>query len=349
MIASDFAPMLEVTRGPIVESLHFGALAIVNVDGEVLFSLGNAQAFCYLRSSAKPFQVLPFVEAGGPDAFGLSERELALMCASHSGTDEHVAVVSGIQRKIDVSESDLLCGAHPPYHEPTALEMARRGEQPTSNRHNCSGKHTGMLAQAMLNHFPKADYLNPSHPVQQLILKAIAEVSETPADQIPLGIDGCTAPVHALPLRNAGWAYARLADPSRLEARRAAALHRIAAAMMAHPDMVAGPERFDTLGMQRGAGRFVAKAGAEGYQGMGILPGALGANSPALGVVFKVADGDRGDRARPILAIEILRQLGLFDAADLEALPGLAPRPVRNWRGLEVGQYRPCFQIPPLF
>ena len=109
--------------------------------------------------------------------------------------------------------------------------------------------------------------------------------------------------------------------------------------------MVAGPERFDTLVMQRTKGRLVSKAGAEGYQGIGLLPGALGEGSPAMGIAIKVADGDVGGRAVTTIAIEVLRQLGVLSAEDVETMAALAARPVRNWRKLAVGELRPVFQI----
>lgn len=340
-----YVPLLEVTRGPIVESLHHGAIVIADIHGNVLAHAGDPEAFTYLRSTAKPFQTLPLVEMGGVEHFGLSEKELALTCASHSGTDEHAATAASIQQKVGVTEQHLLCGAHFPYHEATRLEMIRRGETPTSNRHNCSGKHSGMLAQCILRGLPTDDYINPQHSIQQTILQTFAEMCSYPLDQIAIGVDGCSAPVFAVPLRNAAWAFARLCDPGELSAPRAEACRKITHAMMQHPDMVAGPERFDTLVMQFARGRMVTKAGAEGYQGIGLLPGALDPGSPAMGIAIKAADGDQGSRAVTAIAIEVLRQIGAISAADVEAMPNLAARPVRNWRKFNVGQIRPVFEI----
>ncbi len=342
-----YVPLLDVTRGPVVESLHYGALVVTDVDGRVLASVGDPEAYTYLRSTAKPFQTLPLVEMGGVEHFGLSEKELALTCASHSGTDDHAATAASIQKKIGVAEGDLLCGWHMPYHEATRLEMIRKGETPTQNRHNCSGKHSGMLAQCKMRGVTIEDYINPQHPIQKAILQTFAEMCEIPVNEIALGVDGCSAPVFAVPLRNAAAAFARLSDPSKLLAKRAEACRKITHAMMEHPDMVAGPERFDTLVMQRTKGRLVSKAGAEGYQGIGLLPGALGEGSPAMGIAIKVADGDMGGRAVTTVAIEVLRQLGVLSAEDIEAMAALAARPVRNWRKLAVGELRPVFQIQP--
>ncbi len=334
-----YAPLIEVWRGSVMESIISGAVAVVNPQGDLVYGYGDVDAVTYLRSTAKPLQVLPFVEAGGVEAFGLTDRELALLCASHSGTDEHVAVVREIQRKIGVQESDLLCGAHMPYDPATAEEMIRRGEKPTPYRHNCSGKHTGMLASAMLNGFEKEEYLRFDHPVQQLILQTVAEMSDVPVEKIHLGVDGCSAPVFAIPLRNAALAMARLADPGGLPPRRAAACRKIVRAMTGHPFMVAGPDRFDTLVMELAEGRIFAKAGAEGYQGMGLV----GENP--LGITFKIADGDQGGRARPMAATEILRQLGALSAGQLAQLAAFDLRPNTNWRKLVVGEFKAAFQL----
>ena len=338
MTSSNYTPIVELTRGRIVKSIHFGAAAVVDSGGALLASFGDPDTVTFLRSSAKPFQALPFVERDGDLTLGLTARELSIICASHSGTDEHLSVVSALQEKIGVSEADLLCGVHPPFHEPTYHAMLLRGEALRPNRHNCSGKHTGMLAHARLRGLPIADYINMSHPIQQSILQAFAEMCGLLPGQVEVGVDGCSAPNFAVPLRSAALAYARLCDPAALEPSRAAACRRISAAMTANPDMVAGPGRFDTVLMGLASGRILAKAGAEGYQGMGIAPEALGPGSPALGVAFKIADGDGFGRARPCVGVEILRQLGAISSAEAAQLSAFDGRPIYNWRMLEVGK-----------
>jgi len=340
----NYQPMLEVTRGPIVESVHFGATAVVDVRGRLIASYGDPYTVTYLRSSAKPIQALPLIEMGGAEAFGLTDREIAVMCASHHGTDDHVAVVRGIQAKIQASESDLLCGSHDPIRS-TLKTMILRGEEPSPIRHNCSGKHTGMLAQARLRGLTWKDYINPVHPVQQLNLKTFAEMTDLEESDIVLGTDGCSAPVYAVPLYNAALAFARMSDPFELGERRAAACQRIVQAMIANPDMVLGEGGFDTVLMQYGSGRLFTKGGAEGYQAIGLLPGALYPGSPGIGISIKIADGDLSGRARPVVAIEILHQLGVFNDDQANAVPRYSNRIVTNWRNLEVGEIRPIFTL----
>jgi L-asparaginase II len=165
-------------------------------------------------------------------------------------------------------------------------------------------------------------------------------------EQVFTGTDGCSAPNFAVPLKNAALAYARLCDPSELPSERAEACRQITTAMTSHPDMVGGPGRFDTLLMEAAQGKIVAKGGAEGYQGLGILPGVLGPGSPALGIVFKISDGDLRNRARPAVALEILSQLGALTAPQMRSLSKFGPTfPIHNWRKIVVGQARPCFEL----
>ena len=175
-----YAPFFELTRGKIVESIHAGAIAVSTSQGELIAWYGDPQVTTFLRSSAKPFQVLPFVESGGPQAYQLTPRELALMCASHSGTDDHVLIARSIQAKTGAREEDLLCGVHPLSHKPTVEAMSARGESLTQNRHNCSGKHSGMVAFARLldlpYHLDDHPYIALDHPIQQRILAAFAEM-----------------------------------------------------------------------------------------------------------------------------------------------------------------------------
>lgn len=349
MHSAPYQPVFELTRGDTVESIHIGAAAVVNPAGDLVAWFGDPDLKTFLRSTAKPLQILSFLEHGGQAHYNLTPPEIAIMCASHSGTDEHVKLIQSIQKKTGVTETDLLCGVHPPMHEPTAEALRKRKELPTPNRHNCSGKHTGMVAYARMLDLPVFEYLNPAHPIQQAILEVVSEMCGLPVQQIGLGTDGCSAPNFALPLRNVAWAFARLCDPEAggvQPAARAAACRTVTSAMMSNPDLVGGPARFDTLLMQTGKGRIVVKGGAEAFQGIGLMPGALGPGSAALGIALKIADGDPRSRAYPAVALEVLHQLGALDSQELALLANFGPvYTVLNWRKLEVGQAHPCFQM----
>lgn len=341
-LTNSYQPVFELTRGEIVESVHFGAFAVVDSRGTLLASAGDPQLVTFLRSSAKPFQALPLIERGGHEKFGFTPKEIALMCASHSGTDEHVETIKGMQAKAGVGVGDLLCGMHDPIHQATRDAMLLRGEQTSPYRHNCSGKHTGMLAHARLRNLPTANYLDFDHPVQKSILQTFAEMCDIPVDKVELGIDGCSAPNFAIPLYHAAYGFARLCEPLNLPPARAAACRVITSAMMAHPEMVAGPDRFDTLLMQVAAGKVVAKGGAEGYQAVGILPGVLAPDSPGIGIAIKISDGDTNDRARTGVALSILKTLGALGDAQLAELAAFGPvKQLYNYRKLRIGESRP--------
>lgn len=355
MKKSPYAPIFELTRGDTVECIHYGAVAVVNAGGKLIAWYGDPDAVTFLRSTAKPFQALPFIERQGHLTYGLTDREIALLCASHSGTDAHVQVVKAIQEKTGVSESDLMCGIHPLSHQPTIEAMRQRNEPLTPNRHNCSGKHTGMLAFVRLmmaqggNEQTDQPYIDPEHPIQRIIRQTFAEMCALPEQEVRVGIDGCSAPNFAVPLRNAALAFARLCDPEAGGVEplaRQAACRTITAAMMSHPDMVAGPERLDTCLMETCRGRLVSKGGAEAFHGIGLMPGALGPESPALGIALKIADGDGRKKVVEAVVLEVLRQLGVLSAAELATLAAFGPTfPIYNWRKLEVGQAYPAFEL----
>lgn len=342
---SRLTPLVEVTRGGIVESQHCGAIAVVDSHGKILFRAGDPQLVTFLRSSAKPFQVLPFIETGGADFFHLSLQEMAVMCASHSGTDDHVRVIRGIQDRIGVSEANLMCGTHTPFDDKTAKELILKHEKPTPIRHNCSGKHTGMLAHCQMDHAPLDNYLDLEHPVQKEILSAFARMCDLPEEKVVIGIDGCSAPNFATPLYNAALAFALFADPSSLPAPRANALRVIRKAMTEYPDMVSGPGRLDLKIMQTTRGKVLCKAGAEGYYAMNILPGELHPGAAGVGIVIKIADGDNADRARACVAVEVLRQLGVIGKEEIHKFSEDLPREIRNQRSILVGEIRPAFSL----
>ena len=339
---ADLEILYERSRGGQVESVHFGAFAVVSTNGELLAGRGDPQLTTFLRSSAKPIQALPFVEAGGPEHFGLTQAELALICASHTGSAVHTSTAAAIQARAGILETHLQCGAHVPHDRSAAAQLKQSGLPPTPNHNNCSGKHSGMVAFACMKRWPLEDYLSPDHPVQRAILKTLAELADFPETQIGIGTDGCSAPNFTLPLYNTALAFARLADPSGLPAKRAAACRQITSAMMAHPEMVAGPGEFDTQLMAAAGGRIFAKGGAEGYQVAGVLPNPDRGNPTGLGIAIKVSDGDPGGRVRAAVLLEILKQNGVLSTAQLEALAEFGPeRPILNVRKTEVGRAGP--------
>ncbi len=350
-----FLPLFEVTRGNIVELIHYGAIAIMDSDQKLLYSYGDPQAVAFLRSSAKPFQALPFVERGGVEHFGFTPRELALSCASHETAQIYLDAVKALQKKIGIHESDLQCGPHLPGDPAMLKHVIINNITPTANFNNCSGKHTAMLAHAKMRGLPLKTYLERDHPIQQDILTTFAEMCGIARDKVELGTDGCSAPNFAVPLLNAALGFARLCDPSTLPQARASACRKITSAMTSHSEMVSGFGEFDCELMKVGNGKILTKRGAEGFQAIGLLPGVLSADSRGIGIAFKVSDGDAGrmaedlashNRVRPAVTLEILRQLGALNDEQLKQLAKFGPTlPIKNHREIVVGELRPVFKL----
>jgi L-asparaginase II len=328
------AALVEVWRGGRVESEHRGAIVVVDANGTAIARAGDIELVSYLRSSAKPFQLLPLVESGGADRFGFTAAELAVIAGSHSGEPRHVAAVQSILNKIGLREEALQCGVHVPFNAAAAKALRAEGREPSVLHNNCSGKHAGMLAQAVDRGLSTHDYLDPQHPVQITIRQRLAEMGGIAFDEISVGVDGCSAPCFAMPLRAAALAFARLAEA------REDGLRRVARAMLDYPEMVAGAGRIDTDLMRAIPNRLVSKGGAEGYHGMGLIV----KDGPALGIAIKIADGDGKRGGHPVI-IEVLRQLGVLDDAALMQLQSYRTWPVTNHRGLEVGEVRANFKL----
>lgn len=326
---------VEVRRGAIVESVHAVHVAVVNADGELLAAAGDPALCTYWRSAAKPVQLLPLLEAGGAERFGLTEAEIALMAASHSGEDVHVRTVANILQKVGCGPEALRCGAHPPLHEPTATRLQRAGEPPTPLHSNCSGKHAGFLALCRLLGADPEAYLDPDHPVQQRVRQAVGLVTGVPEERLVIGVDGCGVPTFGLPLMAMARAYARLADPSALPARWGSAARRVTAAMRQHPEMVGGSDRFDTELMRAAGDRLFCKGGAEGVHCIGLVA-AAGKLKAGTGIACKVADGS-GRAVAPAVS-RVLRDLGILGPAEWERLKQRAQPPVKNHSGRCVGE-----------
>jgi L-asparaginase II len=346
MTKTMYEPLVSVTRGPIQESVHFGAAAVVDSSGNLLFSLGDAQGVTYLRSTSKPIQAIPFVEYGGVEKYGFTEEETAIMCASHHGTEDHVRVVQSMHQKAGLSLDQMMCGSHYPYDPASRERMILQEITPVAYHNNCSGKHTMMLAYAKLKGYPAVDYVLPEHPVQQDILTCMSEMCGIAKNRIEIGIDGCSVPVFGMPLYNAALGFARMADPRSLPDARANACRVLTQAMMHYPGMIAGPNSFDTDLLAAAHGKVFTKGGAEGFQGAGVLSDVSALNQAGIGIAIKISDGDSSGRARAAVTLEILRHLHALTESELGLLSAYDNHhPVTNWRKIEVGKLETLFTL----
>ncbi len=325
--------LAEVMRGGMVESWHRASLAVVDAAGHVVLSAGNIEAPVYGRSAIKPLQALPLIESGAAEAFDLSDAEVALACASHSGEARHVDTVAAWLKRMGCSADDLECGAHLPYNEAAMIALLRSGAEPSTLHNNCSGKHTGFLAVARHTGVATKDYIKLEHPVQQRILGVLESMTGLDLSRAARGLDGCGIPVIAIPLGNTALAMARLADPRDQPEVRQAACTRIVRAMAAEPFMVAGSDRYCTRAMKVLNGRAVIKTGAEGVY-CGAVPG------EGLGFAIKVDDG--AGRAAEAVVSRLLERLGLINEAEVKLLA----QPLRNRAGTVTGEVRPARSSP---
>jgi L-asparaginase II len=323
-----------VLRGGRIESVHRARVAVCDERGRRVAGCGDPDSAIYLRSAAKPFQVLPLLEAGGIAAYRLGSDEIGVMCASHGGEPGHLRVVSRLLARGGFTARDLTCGAHLPMHEPTARALIARGRRPTALHNNCSGKHAGLLLACRLLGLPPSGYERAEHPLQIRIRARLAEFTAVAAASIGTAVDGCGLPVFFLPLAGLATAYARLAakalpgeGPSQRAARRA-----VWRAFCESPWMIAGTGRYTTEFLEAGEGRWIGKEGAEGVYAVAIRPGPDGR---ALGVAWKIEDGSI--RARDAVGLSVLAALGALPAAARRRLAPHVSPPIHNAVGAVVG------------
>ncbi len=333
--------LVEVRRGAIVESRHRGVIVIAEPDGHVIAHLGNDAFITSTRSTIKPIQAIPFITSGAADHFNVDERELAAVCASHEGEPIHTETVAGMLARAGLDESALRCGAQAPYSADTAKKLEAAG-QPFSQLHNnCSGKHTGMLLTAVLKELPIDDYVSAEHPVQREIVSTFARLAGVD-ENLPTGIDGCSAPTFGVPLRSLAVAFARLVNPADQDSTTAAAAHRIVAAMINHPEMVGGTKgRFDTELMRAAHGKLICKIGAEASYSIGVLP--CERFPRGAGIALKIEDGSY--RGLGPAVVETLAQLDVLNEEEVGQLTKYHRPLVDNRRGLNVGEVRAVFEL----
>lgn len=321
------AVLIEVWRGPFLESAHRGHAVICDARGHVLAAWGNPETRILPRSSCKMIQALPLTECGA--GAGLSPERLALACASHSGARLHLDLVAAWLHDLGLSEADLRCGPQMPLDRSERDRLRAEAAPPRALHHNCSGKHAGFLALA--RHVGGGpDYVDPDHPVQIAIRAAFEEM--TGETSPGFGIDGCAAPNFATSLHGLARAMARMADPRGLGPVRETAARRLVEAMRTHPRLIAGEGRICTDLIEASGRRIVAKTGAEGVF-TAILP------DRGLGVAVKIADG--ATRGADCAITALLARLGATPPEDPAISRRIHPE-IRTSAGAPAGRISPA-------
>jgi L-asparaginase len=282
---------VQLLREGIVESRHQAEAVVCDERGRVLSVAGSAESTTFARSSLKPFQALAVTSSGVLERYGLSDRDLAIMCSSHNGTMEQVRQVFNILWHCNIDLAALQCPIPP--------------EGNSRLQYNCSGKHAGMLAVCKLQHWPLDSYMQQNHPLQQMILHKIADLLKMPAAEFIGAHDDCGVPTYLMEISQMATLFAQMASGDNLS------MERVIRAMLHHPTLVAGPGEFDTELMELTSGELVSKTGAEGVQCIGRV-------GEGMGLAIKVADGAK--RAKHAVSIELLRQLGWISPTLAETL-----------------------------
>lgn len=319
---------VQVTRGGITESEHRISAIIVHSNGDVAESWGDTDNPVFPRSAIKALQALPFAERNGPELFGFNEEELALCCASHNGEPEHVSAAESMLAKLSFAEPDYECGNQWPMRVETAYELAKLQQSPDQRHNNCSGKHAGMLGLSRLLQVNPKGYIQVDHPVQSTIRNTLSELCDIDLSGSAVSPDGCSAPTWAMPLKNLALGFARFADPDQLKASRAAACRTLYQAVVKHPFMVAGTERYCTDMMALLGDRVFLKVGAEGVY-IAAIP------ELKLAVALKCEDGAKRGAERVMTAL--LDHLGVTAGLSAEQMMPFRCPEIRNWNGLLTG------------
>jgi L-asparaginase II len=322
--------ILEITRSNIVERAHLGALMLFG-NGKVLAEFGHGEPddCYYLRSCAKPLQASVCADLGVFEHFGFSQDEIAILCASHSGSFENISTVEGILEKLDLDISYLQCGVHMPLDRESREYLIKNDLKPNPLHHNCSGKHAGFLAACVKEGWDLPSYLDINHPLQQQIYSRIGVYCEYGFGTVSK--DGCGAPIVAMPFENMCRGFLNCFEN----------YSQIKEAMSQKPYMMGGHNRIDSEIVFATKGRLIAKVGAEGL--------CMVYNSE-LHQTLLVNILDSNEQARAVVLIQAMLDLGWISKDEIENNPlkSLFEKQVKTQSGDVVGEIRPTFNLKSL-
>ncbi|MGZ3774685.1 MAG: asparaginase [Pseudobdellovibrionaceae bacterium] len=322
--------IVEVLRGPVVESIHQVMAVVVNEVGFVKTFWGNPLFLTVPRSSIKMLQALPFIESGAADKFGLEDKHIALACSSHRGEKDHLAALSEWTEKVGIKETDFVCAPHMPYDENSAAEFIRKGQKPTVLCNNCSGKHAAIITTCKHLGEDPAGYEKYEHNAQKRLRKVLTETMKVDHSKVSYGIDGCGILTYAVPLQSMAIGMSTFINPQQTPERKAA-IERILRAVSSYPFYVSGSDSFNTAVIEKSQGRAIIKSGAEGVV-CGFLP------EKKLAFAIKASDG--ATRAAQFITSALLLQLGGLTETEFKALNKFTQPTITNWKGDVVGQMR---------
>ena len=321
-------------RSDLLECVHSGHIVIVGENGDLKGYAGDPEFVSFTRSAAKPLQAIPGIRAGIMEHYALTPAEIALMTASHRGESYHISTLESISAKVGIDERNMICATSYPL-DYSSREQAIRGLGKRKFYHNCAGKHMGILSYSKLKGLPLEEYSQPEQSVQQEIIDTIAYMADVAPESIGLGTDGCGLPVFALPLKSLATAYLKLACPDLIDDEPTrTAVTTITTAMNAHPEMVSGHGRLDTILLEDD--NIIAKGGFKGVYCFGL-------RRERLGIAFKILDGSEEEWG--LIVQSILNQLGYIGESTLEKLRTAFSGAIYNDGGTRVGHADTEFRL----
>ena len=312
----------------LLECVHRGYICCVDEYGQVIYSIGDLDFVTYMRSSAKPIQVIPLIKRGLEKKYNLSNKEVTVMTGSHRAEPFHVNALESIMEKVKVEEEELICLPTYPLAMSAKEEILRQGGEKRRIYHNCSGKHMGILTLCIDMECDKKDYWNINSPAQQEILSHISMISGYPREDIKIGTDGCGVPVFGMPMKNLAKAYMTMACPDTIEDELTRnAVIKITKLMNENYEMVSGTNLICSLLLMDD--NIVAKGGAKGVYCFGL-------KEERLGFSIKIIDGSEDEW--PLIVASILEQINYKNKDTIDRLRKVFPSVIVNDNNKIVGE-----------
>ncbi|ASK62533.1 asparaginase [Virgibacillus phasianinus] len=315
-------------RGGELENTHQGIICVLNEKKEIVYEKGNAEHSTFYRSAMKPIQAIPIFTTNVIEKYNLSNREAALFTASQRGEEYHQDALESLMKKLQLSEEMLVCNKSYPLNEEPKQTYIWEHKPPRRLLHNCSGKHLGFLAYSRERGYGIDRYTELNHPLQQEVLHLVADLSETPFDQINTAVDGCGVPVHGVPLKNMAISFLKFVVPElNKDLKTADAVKKIGNVMNQHPEIVASHNFICTALLEDN--NIIAKGGAQGVY-------CLALKKEKISIALKVLSGS--ELVWPVIVAELLKDLNYSNTDTIDRLLEIRSNSIRNDNGKIVGE-----------
>ena len=318
-----------VTRGKIVESVHEAKCVIKDYNFKTIFSTNDDNDLIYPRSAIKIFQAIPFLKSGAHKKYNLSQKQLAIACASHCGEPKHIKVLEDWINKLKIKTKSLKCGTHNPLNKKDSDKLLLSGNKPNQLHNNCAGKHLGMISACMCNKMDLANYVKMNHPYQKLIRSYLEYFTDSKINKIQKGIDGCSAPQYAFPIKNLSTAMINLLRNLKEDEVCSKEITLLLNSIAKYPELTGGKSVYSSQLMSITKGKIFSKEGAEGI----LL---FAHKEKKIGGVIKIKDGN--GRALPSVANEIFKKLRLLNSKELGGLSDWTNQEIQNHAKIKVGE-----------